>query len=73
VVPALRRIDECGAMNRRDRADSRTGDHICKRRFLRSWGRYAITDWHFDGNHVVVVEREAAWKRQVKLLGGRPL
>jgi hypothetical protein len=37
---------------------------------LHSLGRYVITDSHFDGNHVVVVEREAAWKRQVKLLGG---
>src|SRR6266511_1484996 len=33
-------------------------------------GRYAIPDAHIDGNHVIVVDGEAPWKRQSKLLGG---
>jgi radical SAM superfamily enzyme YgiQ (UPF0313 family) len=37
---------------------------------LHSLGRYVIPESNYDGNHVIVVEREAAWKRQVKLLGG---
>jgi radical SAM superfamily enzyme YgiQ (UPF0313 family) len=37
---------------------------------LRSIGSYVIPESRYDGNHVVIVAGEAAWKRQIKLLGG---
>lgn len=37
---------------------------------IKSVGAYQISDADFDGNHVVVVGREAPWKRQLKLIGG---
>jgi len=39
-------------------------------RVLERIGRYKISDWMIDGNHVSVVGDEAVWKRQLKLLGG---
>jgi radical SAM superfamily enzyme YgiQ (UPF0313 family) len=37
---------------------------------MASVGRYVIPESKFDGNHVILFAGEAAWKRQVKLLGG---
>ena len=37
---------------------------------LERLGRYTIPEARFDGNHVTVVDGEAAWKRQLELLGG---
>ena len=37
---------------------------------LRSIGSYVIPESRYDGNHVIIVAGEAAWKRQVKLIGG---
>ena len=37
---------------------------------LRRVGRLRTSDAHTDGNHVLVVGREAPWKRQIKLIGG---
>jgi radical SAM superfamily enzyme YgiQ (UPF0313 family) len=39
-------------------------------RVLERVGRYKIPEWMIDGNHVVVNDGEAPWKRQLKLLGG---
>jgi radical SAM superfamily enzyme YgiQ (UPF0313 family) len=39
-------------------------------RVLSHAGGRPIRDFEFDGNHVVVLEDEAPWKRQLKLLGG---
>lgn len=39
-------------------------------RVLERIGRYRIPEWMMDGNHVVVDEGEALWRRQLKLLGG---
>jgi radical SAM superfamily enzyme YgiQ (UPF0313 family) len=37
---------------------------------IKSVGGFEITEAMFDGNHVTVLTEEAAWKRQLKLLGG---
>ena len=37
---------------------------------LRGLGSYVIPESRFDGNHVIIATGEAAWKRQVKLIGG---
>jgi radical SAM superfamily enzyme YgiQ (UPF0313 family) len=37
---------------------------------LRSVGSYVIPESRYDGNHVIIATGEAAWKRQVKLIGG---
>jgi len=39
-------------------------------RVLAGLGGYTIPESMFDGNHVMVGGGEAAWKRQVKLIGG---
>jgi hypothetical protein len=39
-------------------------------RVIERIGRYRVPEWMIDGNHVVVTGGEAAWKRQLKLLGG---
>jgi len=39
-------------------------------RVLQRLGRYTIPEACADGSHVYVVDTEAAWKRQLKLLGG---
>ena len=39
-------------------------------RVIERLGRYTIPEAQLDGNHVMVVDGEASWKRQLKLLGG---
>ncbi|MGH7847184.1 MAG: B12-binding domain-containing radical SAM protein [Candidatus Binatia bacterium] len=39
-------------------------------RVLAGIGRYRIPEWMMDGNHIVVIDNEPSWKRQLKLLGG---
>lgn len=39
-------------------------------RVIERLGRYTIPEARLDGTHVTVVDTEAAWKRQLKLLGG---
>jgi radical SAM superfamily enzyme YgiQ (UPF0313 family) len=39
-------------------------------RVLKRIGRYGISESMIDGNHVSVIDGEAPWKRQLKLLGG---
>jgi radical SAM superfamily enzyme YgiQ (UPF0313 family) len=43
---------------------------FAKGNVLHSVGSYAIPESKYDGNHVIVVAGEAAWKRQFKLIGG---
>lgn len=52
------------AGTREDDQTYRTG------RVLKRLGRYTIPESKFDGNHVLVVGGEAAWKRQLQLMGG---